>query len=275
MLMKQTSQKFVQTRKKTIDDFGDQWEEFQSSDGLYGSPEFLQDLFGSLIPVSAVKGKKVLEIGSGTGRITEMLVKKGAKRVFAVEPAFKAFKVLKKNLSSYQNVEFINCTGEDFEIPCEVDFAISIGVIHHIICPQNTLVRMHEALASNGTLIIWVYGWEGNQLYLILASMLRMITRRMSHRKLLTLSKLLAYPLKFYGSLCYALPLPMRKYFLNVINKWNEQTRVLTIYDQLNPEYAKYYKRQQILDEVKKAGFKSAQIEHRHGYSWTVVAKKT
>ena len=109
----------------------------------------------------------------------------------------------------------------------------------------------------------------------MLAFMLGLVTRKLSHKRLLTLYKALSYPLKFYGILCPALPLPMKKYFLNVINKWTEQTKVLTIYDQLNPKYAKYYKRQKILDEMKQADFEKIQIYHWHCYSWSVVAKKS
>ena len=72
---------------RTIDDFGDQWTRYANNDGYYGSSDILVDVFGPLLPPEALKGKKVLEIGSGTGRIVHMLLAAGAAHVTAVEPS--------------------------------------------------------------------------------------------------------------------------------------------------------------------------------------------
>ena len=45
------------------------------------------------------------------------------------------------------------------------------------------------------------------------------------------------------------------------------------IFDQLNPAYAKYYKKNEIEKELLDAGFNKLQFHHRHGYSWIVVGK--
>ena len=43
---------------------------------MYGDPKFLEDLFGPLVKIEEIKGKNILDIGSGTGRIVEMLLRK-------------------------------------------------------------------------------------------------------------------------------------------------------------------------------------------------------
>ena len=90
-------------RQKTIDDFGDQWEYFTDSEGLYGDANFLQNLFGPLFNVNNIQKKEILDIGSGTGRICEMLLKNKALKVYGLEPSKKAYKVMNKNLKSYTN----------------------------------------------------------------------------------------------------------------------------------------------------------------------------
>ncbi len=48
----------------------------------------------------------------------------------------------------------------------------------------------------------------------------------------------------------------------------------LTVFDQLNPTYAKYYTRDEAEALAAGAGFTDIQLYHRHGYSWTVVARR-
>lgn len=139
---------------------------------------------------------------------------------------------------------------------------------------KTVLESAHSALKKNGRLIIWVYGKEGNRLYILLYNLISWLTKRLSHKHLLRLSKCLRVPLNVYGAMCAKLPLPMKNYFINVINNWSEDVKLLTNYDQLNPEYAKYYSEKEIKDQVARAGFQEVKTFHRHGYSWTVTGVK-
>jgi hypothetical protein len=47
--------------------------------------------------------------------------------------------------------------------------------------------------------------------------------------------------------------------------------RRLVIIDQINPQWAKYYRRGEIETMVRGAGFVDVRAHHRHSYSWTVV----
>ena len=77
-----------------------------------------------------------------------------------------------------------------------------------------------------------------------------------------------------YIGLCRFVRLPMRDYARNVLAKLPWAVRRLTIYDQLNPAYAKYYERQEAHDLLAAAGIKDIQPHHRHAYSWTVIGRK-
>jgi hypothetical protein len=57
---------------------------------------------------------------------------------------------------------------------------------------------------------------------------------------------------------------------LNVIRRLSWKKRYLNIYDQLNPAYAKYYRRDEAIALLADAGFVDVRVHHRHGYSWTV-----
>ena len=61
-------------------------------------------------------------------------------------------------------------------------------------------------------------------------------------------------PLNTDGLMCKKFPLPMRSYFQSAINNWTEDVKLLTIYDQLNPQYSKYYSEIEIKEEVERVG---------------------
>ena len=70
------------------------------------------------------------------------------------------------------------------------------------------------------------------------------------------------------------LPLPMRAYMREHMSKMSWHARYLTLFDQLNPAEARYYRKSEAADLLKKAGFADIQLTHRHGYSWTVIGTK-
>ena len=134
--------------------------------------------------------------------------------------------------------------------------------------------RAYNVLKPNGKIIIWVYGIEGNRLYYYLFKSVHFITSKISHKNLLLLCKLILPFVLIYGKLCLFVKLPMSEYFKNVINKWTTKVKLMTIYDQLNPEYAKYYKEEELINELKASGFKNIKTYHRHKYSWTAIGEK-
>ena len=71
---------------QTIRDFGGQWTRYRDNEGYYGSLALLRDVFGPVFDSRELVGCRVAEIGSGTGRIVNMLIESGASHVTAIEP---------------------------------------------------------------------------------------------------------------------------------------------------------------------------------------------
>ena len=263
----------MKIKEKTIDDFGEQWTEYPGNEGIYASIETLQDLCGPLFDIKNFQGLKVADIGSGSGRIVNMLLDAGATHVVAVEPS-KAFEVLLENTRARKDkITYLKVPGDEFA-ELDMDMVVSFGVIHHIHEPDDTMKAIYNSLKSKGKVIIWLYGLEGNQLYLFFAKPLRMLTKRMPHKVLHYFAKFLDFFLSLYIKACSHVNLPMHRYMNNVLAKWTPRIRFVTIYDQLNPAYAKYYKKEEAAALLERAGFKKVRLYHRHGYSWTVIAEK-
>lgn len=260
--------------ERTIEDFGEQWHQFTENEGFYGSVDSLKDKCGDLMSVEDIRGKDVCEIGAGAGRFIGILSRLSPKSILAVEPS-KAIEVLKKNTEHIDvPIRYLNVTGDQLDETETLDYVFSIGVIHHIVDPVPTLRAALNALRPGGRLLIWVYGYEGNEVYLTLVTPLRRITQRMPDPFVRALSWALLAIVEVYIFLCRFLRLPLRGYMVNVFGKFSTNKKLLAIFDQLNPAFAKYYKRDEIINVVKKAGFGNVKAIARHGYSWSVIGEK-
>ena len=156
----------------------------------------------------------------------------------------------------------------------EIDYVFSLGVIHHIPNYEKVLEKIYASLKPGGKFIIWVYGKEGNELYLLIFNNLRRITIYLPDFILRVISHILNLLTYVYGFFCKFFNLPLRKYFIELFNKCSFQKRSYIIFDQLNPSYAKYFTKNELNDVLKKSNFINIKINNRHGYSHTAIAEK-
>ena len=258
---------------RTVKDFGDQWLRYSDNEGYYGSLELFSDILSPFLRPEDLRDCRVAEIGSGAGRIVNMLIEAGAKHVVAVEPS-DSFEVLVRNIRNSERVTCLKITGDQLPAFGNLDYIFSIGVLHHIPDPKTVVEAAFRALRSGGHFFVWLYGKEGNEFYLALVQPLRVLTRRLPDLALATLVWLIYHPLNLYIRLCHRFPLPLREYLFSIFEKVSPEKRRLIIYDQLNPAYAKYYTKSEAMKLLLNGGFKNVRIHHRYGYSWTVIGTK-
>jgi SAM-dependent methyltransferase len=258
------------TDERTVKDFGAQWRRYAENEGYYASLDLLADICGPLLQLERIQGTRVADIGSGSGRIVNMLLDAGAAHVTAVEPS-DAIEVLKGNTAKRaDSITYVHGLGET--LPLEhFDAIFSIGVLHHIVDPIPVLRRAYQALRPGGYVLLWVYGQEGNETYLLQSSRLRRLTTRLPDFILAGLARALGVALSAYLVCCRAFPLPMHRYVKAVLGRLTWRQRVLTIFDQLNPAYAKYYLEPEVRNLLESTGFTDVNLYHRHQYSWTAL----
>jgi SAM-dependent methyltransferase len=265
--------KSANSQERTIRDFGDQWAVYRDNNAFYGSVELFSDIIFPFLTPDAIKDCRVAEIGSGTGRIVNMLLAAGANHVIAVEPS-DAFHVLCRNINQPEKVTCLKMTGDQLPAYDDLDYIFSVGVLHHIPNPKPVVEAAFKALRPGGRFLVWLYGKEGNGLYLAFISPLRGLTKRLPHFMLASLVEIMYWPLVFYTKFCRWLPLPLREYMLSILEKMSPEKRRLIIYDQLNPSYAKYYTKFEAEKLLKDGKFVDIRTHHRHGYSWTLIGTK-
>ncbi|MBY0550373.1 MAG: class I SAM-dependent methyltransferase [Candidatus Obscuribacterales bacterium] len=259
---------------KTIADSAEQWLQYSDNTGYWASLDYLRDIFGPVHDVESLTGCYGAEIGSGAGRIVNMLLDAGASKVVAIEPS-KWFALLCQNVRRRSNrVIPVHAEGEAIREYTDLDFICSIGILHHIADPDRIIRACVSALKPGGKVLIWVYGHEGNELYLAFSAPLRALTTKLPHWGLELLTLSLIPWLVAYKNLCKVFPLPMRSYMLNHIDRLDGLQIRQTIYDQLTPAYVKYYIREEAIALLQNNGLVNVQCHHRHSYSWTVVGEK-
>jgi SAM-dependent methyltransferase len=260
---------------RTIADFGDQWQRYTDNEGYYGDVDILEGTFGPLLKLKEIEGKRVAEIGSGTGRIVRMLLQAGAREVTAIEPSA-AFEVLKRNLADdADRVVFLNKAGHEIPAGREFDFIVSIGVIHHIPDPGPVIAASLRALRPGGKMVVWLYGREGSSLIVQGIRALRAVTVRLPHFMVAAIAHLLALALDLYVFACRHIGgLPLGDYVKNVVGRFSRSKRYLVVYDQLKPAYAKYYREAEARKLLESNGFADVRLFFRHGYSWTVIGTR-
>lgn len=258
---------------RVVEQFGDQWNRFTENEGYYGSLPLFEDIVCGTLDIAKFKGAKVAEIGSGSGRIVLMLNEAQVASIVAVEPS-DAMIPLKKNTQPIASkITYLKKMGDEWEAP-DLDYIFSIGVLHHIVDPDPTVRNAFKNLKPGGEFVVWLYGYEGNELYLALAEPLRAFTTKVPHVLMNPITWFLLPFLIIYANLCRVLPLPMRDYMTRHILKLTPAVQRLTIYDQLKPSWAKYYRRGEAEDLLRRNGFVDIVSVARHGYSWTVKGRK-
>jgi SAM-dependent methyltransferase len=259
---------------RTIADFGEQWTAYPDSDGFFGSSELFNDIFRPLLSDRDVEGRRVAEIGAGTGRFVNVLARAGAAHVVAVEPSG-AFGVLRENTQAFRDrITYLETTGEHLPSTSALDYVFIIGVLHHVPNPGPVVEAAFRALCPGGKLAVWLYGREGNAPYLLLVQSMWWCTRRLPHSGLALFVGALYPAFWCYMHACRWLPLPLADYMRRIMLPLTPSKRRVVIYDQLNPAYAKYYTREEAYRALAEFGFTDIRLHHRHGYSWTVVGTK-
>ena len=170
----------VHGNDRTIKDFGEQWLRYPDNEGYYGSLKLFSDILSPFLKPEELRGCTVAEIGSGVGRIVNMILKSGAKHVIAVEPS-EAFEVLRRNILEPEKVTCLRITGDKLPAYATMDYVFSIGVFHHIPDPKPVVEAAFKALRPGGHFLIWLYGKEGNKVYLMVLLPLRAFTRHLPH----------------------------------------------------------------------------------------------
>ncbi len=142
--------------------FGLQWKNFaktqlDSFNGTKISQERLERCLG--FPIEQLKGKNLLEVGSGAGRFTELFVKGGA-HVHTIDLSV-AVEVNKENIGNAENYAVAQASVYELPFPKQsFDVVICLGVIQHTPSSEKTIDALWQMVKPGGLLVIDHYIWR-------------------------------------------------------------------------------------------------------------------
>lgn len=248
--------------------FGSNWKKYKKFDQIYE-----EQFYEWIKPLKKenLMNKMILDAGCGIGRNSYYCLKSGAKEVHLFDVEESTVEIAKENLKDFNNIFIFKDSIYDQEsvANCGYDLVISIGVIHHLAYPEMAISKLFEKVKNGGDLLIWVYGYEGNESLLKILNLLRIFTTKLSYNTVAFLGKMFAlvlylilkiYPAK---SQYWLRAKKMKKYVLEQI-----------IIDQLIPKIAHYYSRTELRTLYKHLDYKDIQIHNTNGNSWSILIKK-
>lgn len=253
-------------RLGSVERFGYEWSKYSNIIPDY-EKQFLQ--WAAPLEPKDFKEKSVLDAGCGIGRNSFWPLNYGAKKVVAFDYDMRTVEVAKKNLEAFPNAKVGYESIYDISYDNEFDIVFSIGVIHHLADPGKAIAHLVRAAKRGGKVLIWVYGYEGNEWIVRYVNPARKLTSRLPSGLVHYLTYFCSVPLFSYVRLMK----PRNAYLqhLRSFRFWHVHS---IAFDQLIPKTAHYWKKEEALALFQEQGLKDVKISSVNGNSWTVVGTK-
>lgn len=215
-----------------------------------------------------LRGKRVLDVGVGTGRFADVVARCGAETVgidlsYAVETAW-------ENVGSLPGTNIVQA--DLFALPFEqesFDFIYSIGVLHHTPDCKQAFLQLVRYLRPGGIIAIWVYDahtWKPGSLLETSNRFWRAISTKLPSRMLYALC-LLELPLYFLRKIPgfdQALHLLLPGLIYHAIPKFNDhdeiKEHVLDVFDWYSPKFQSKHTYPEVFAWFEEAGLENIRV---------------
>lgn len=254
--------------KGSPDRFGFEWKKYHTILPIY-EEQFLR--WSQPLLKENWKGKSFLDVGCGMGRNSFWPLTYGALEGVSIDVDERSLSAAKKLcLKKFKNVTIRNLSAYEIDYKNKFDIVFSIGVIHHLEFPEIALKKMVESAKPNGQVLIWVYGKENNE----------WITKFLDPLRKLLFSRLpisIVHFLSFFPTvfLWFFLRLGLGKIeYFKLIRSFSFPHLRSIVFDQMLPEIANYWAREQVEELMEKSGLNDIQLTHVNQSSWSAVGTK-
>jgi ubiquinone/menaquinone biosynthesis C-methylase UbiE len=267
--------------------FGQEWSTFrQDSDHL--SMQQRQAIFSDyfrvfpwhLLPPGGGVG---LDIGCGTGRWS-VLVAPRVQHLHLLDPSAEALSVARENLRGVNNVSYhLNSVATIPLPPKSLDFAFSLGVLHHVPDTEAAIAAIADKLKPNAPFLLYLYYALDNRpiwyrLLWRITDLTRLVVSRLPHPLRLAISQIVAaliyWPLariaRFVsrrGGSASTLPL---SYYANK----SFYVMRTDAYDRFCTRLEKRFRQSEIERMLSRAGFRDITFSDKQPF-WCAVAFKS
>lgn len=144
--------------RATVDGFGREWERFDQRDVDPDELEARFEEYFSLFPWERVGPVAVgADVGCGSGRWARFVAPRVG-HLHLVDASAEALDVARRALADLSDVSFHHASVDELPFaPASLDFAYSLGVLHHVPDPAAAVRSCVEALRPGGTFLVYLY----------------------------------------------------------------------------------------------------------------------
>jgi ubiquinone/menaquinone biosynthesis C-methylase UbiE len=267
--------------------FGQEWSTFRQDEDHLSEPqrrEIFDDYFRifpwHLLPAGGGSG---LDVGCGTGRWA-MLVAPRVAHLHLLDASPAALEVAKQNLKSAGNVSYHANSVADIPLPpASLDFAYSLGVLHHVPGTQAALAAIAAKLKPGAPFLVYLYyaldnrpGWY--RLVWRMSNAARLVVSRLPHVLRFTISQLIAiliyWPLARAAGLLSRRGRPPSALPLSYYADKSFYVMRTDAYDRFCTRLEKRFTRGEIETMLQRAGFADVRFSDREPF-WCAVGIKS
>ena len=190
--------------KDVVKGFGEEWTKFNYSETSFKEQKKILDSYFEIFPWNLVsKDKSIgIDIGCGSGRWANFISEKTNKLIL-LDASKSALEVAKRNLSKKNNVSFLNQSAGEIELENNsIDFAYSLGVLHHIPDTKGALREINRILKEGSPFLVYLYyNFDNKPLFYkiiwMLTNPLRLIISRLPFKLKFFTSQIIAFLVYF------------------------------------------------------------------------------
>jgi SAM-dependent methyltransferase len=265
--------------------FGHEWSMFKQSEAEL-SPSDRQAIFDSyfrIFPWNELPANPVgLDVGCGSGRWSTIVAPRVG-HLHLLDASADALAVARRNLDGAQNTSFhLASVGNIPLSDNSLDFAFSLGVLHHVPDTAAAIRTIAPKLRSGAPLLIYLYyafdnrpGWyrtiwrASNLLRLVISRLPSSLKRAISELVALTIY----WPLARVAALVERLGLPSSHIPLESYRHRAFYVMRTDAYDRFCTRLEQRFSRNQIEEMLVGAGFHEVQFSNEVPF-WVAVARK-
>jgi len=267
--------------------FGEEWSTFRQDETSLarGEREGIFDDYFRIFPWNLLPpdGGIGADVGCGTGRWATMVAPRAAHlHVLDVSPD--AIAVARENLKTFGNISFHISSVEDLPLPPRsLDFAFSLGVLHHVPDTQGAINAIAEKLKAGAPFLIYLYYAFDNRpawyrpLW-ALTNSVRLVVSRLPHRARVIISDAIAatvyWPFARFSALLSRIGVSSKSLPLSWYADKSFYVMRTDAYDRFCTRLEKRFTRAQIEQMLIRAGFEQIRFSDSPPY-WCAVGLKS
>lgn len=260
--------------------FGYEWEAFDAMLPEYAAA--LQTYFRP-VPDELLAGSLVLDAGCGMGRWARYIADKPIRRLYAIDFS-RAIDRAADTLAAHNNAHCLQADIRHLPFRAETfDFIYSLGVLHHLVNPDEGMGSLVRGLKPDGGLLVYLYYALDNRpaffrWLLRIVSGIRMVTSRLPkpimHRLAVLIAAGIYWPLARFAGLLeragagrVARQVPLHEY-----HRYSFKYMVTDAFDRFATPIEKRYTRRQIRAWL--AGYGLEATFSDSAPFWSVLARR-